>query len=379
MPDQMTRAEFAASIKAKYPAYAQVPDDELATRMLEKYPVYQSQIKADAPAKESTGYWEDLGGIAGKAWHPPAGAGSDRTRPDNSLLGLPPEMAVVSGLGIGRAMVGEGLSAAGRVYAGAKAAAEQATPVLKYEAAKAVLEGMHVPSAIAIPIAIAVSGYKKGAKAPAAAAEASAPAMVAAPNVPANATGTKWGYVSPASVAPEAAAAARVAPAASTPAAPASPVVTGASPSAPLPPAVSQWSPQRIRNEVGLAERRGGLKLTEVQREQADRLVAQGAAPAEAVTSVAAEAPAASAPTPTTAPPAPASAAAQKLHLNAAESKEYLRLRNAGKTHPEAQEAIEQQRTFARQFGTPSVEAVRKAVAERNATGRWQNDSWQKK
>lgn len=46
----MTRAAFAQSIKAKYPVYAQIPDEELATKMLAKYPVYAAQIQPDAPA-----------------------------------------------------------------------------------------------------------------------------------------------------------------------------------------------------------------------------------------------------------------------------------------------------------------------------------------
>lgn len=44
MPETLTREEFAASIKAKYPAYAAVPDQELVDRMLAKYPVYQDRI-----------------------------------------------------------------------------------------------------------------------------------------------------------------------------------------------------------------------------------------------------------------------------------------------------------------------------------------------
>lgn len=40
----LTRAEFAASIKAKYPVYASVPDAELVDKMLAKYPVYQDQV-----------------------------------------------------------------------------------------------------------------------------------------------------------------------------------------------------------------------------------------------------------------------------------------------------------------------------------------------
>ena len=35
--------EFAASIKAKYPQYAEIPDDELVTRILDKHPVYRDK------------------------------------------------------------------------------------------------------------------------------------------------------------------------------------------------------------------------------------------------------------------------------------------------------------------------------------------------
>lgn len=49
MPDQITRAQFAASIKTKYPVYAKVPDDQLVDRTLEKYPVYRDRVKVNAP------------------------------------------------------------------------------------------------------------------------------------------------------------------------------------------------------------------------------------------------------------------------------------------------------------------------------------------
>ena len=39
-----SRQEFAASIKAKYPQYAEIPDDELVTRILDKHPVYRDKI-----------------------------------------------------------------------------------------------------------------------------------------------------------------------------------------------------------------------------------------------------------------------------------------------------------------------------------------------
>jgi len=44
----VTKAELAAQIKAKYPAYAGVPDDELVAKIIAKYPVYQSRL-TDGP------------------------------------------------------------------------------------------------------------------------------------------------------------------------------------------------------------------------------------------------------------------------------------------------------------------------------------------
>ena len=41
----LTPTEFAQQIKAKYPDYASVPDDVLATKMLEKYPEYKDRVR----------------------------------------------------------------------------------------------------------------------------------------------------------------------------------------------------------------------------------------------------------------------------------------------------------------------------------------------
>lgn len=43
----MTPQELAQKVKAKYPAYKDIPDDELVRRVIEKYPVYASQIKEE--------------------------------------------------------------------------------------------------------------------------------------------------------------------------------------------------------------------------------------------------------------------------------------------------------------------------------------------
>lgn len=106
------------------------------------------------------GYWEDKG-VAGKEWHPANGAG-ERTRVDNSLLGMPPELAAISALSLGRAVLRPGLSVAQRAISGAKNVAMQAGPVVKYEATRTILEKLGIPAPLAIPAAMAVSGYKRG-------------------------------------------------------------------------------------------------------------------------------------------------------------------------------------------------------------------------
>jgi hypothetical protein len=128
------------------------------------------------------GYWEDRG-IAGKVWHPASGA-TERTREDNSFLGLPPEAAVVSGLGIGRAVAGAGVGVAARAIAGAKAAVAEAAPVAKYEVAHHVLKFAGVPDGVAIPLAMYISGRTKGGKAVAAEGEAEMVAPPKDPNAP---------------------------------------------------------------------------------------------------------------------------------------------------------------------------------------------------
>lgn len=45
----MTRSEFAAKLKATYPVYKDMPDDELVTRTLAQYPVYANQIDDATP------------------------------------------------------------------------------------------------------------------------------------------------------------------------------------------------------------------------------------------------------------------------------------------------------------------------------------------
>jgi hypothetical protein len=52
MPDpQLTPAQFAASIKEKYPQYKAVPDEQLARAMVDKYPQYAKQVTFE-PSKQ---------------------------------------------------------------------------------------------------------------------------------------------------------------------------------------------------------------------------------------------------------------------------------------------------------------------------------------
>jgi len=56
--DKLTRKQFAAKVKEKYPQYAQVPDDQLVDAVVAKYPSYGNNImdlKGTPPGEISTG------------------------------------------------------------------------------------------------------------------------------------------------------------------------------------------------------------------------------------------------------------------------------------------------------------------------------------
>lgn len=46
---KLSRLEFAASVKKKYPSYAKINDEELVNKMLEKYPSYADRVEASTP------------------------------------------------------------------------------------------------------------------------------------------------------------------------------------------------------------------------------------------------------------------------------------------------------------------------------------------
>lgn len=248
-------------------------------------------LKAKA-GPDAAGAWEDRG-LAGSVWHP-ANDVTESKREDNSLLGFPPELAVMGGLGVGRAMAGEGLSLAGRAAAGAKEAVTQVAPAVKYEAVKTGLEHMGVPTSVAIVIAMGVSGYKRGAK---------------------RATGET------ATASADAASASRVE---STPAAPARPSESGAQSASPRSSAAPESSPppqgmtQKQLNEEALARRRAEYQARVAQQ-----------------------------------PQAPA-AEPGNVKLSAAETKAYIDLLKRGVPSRKAMQSILQQRELVQRLGTPA-------------------------
>jgi hypothetical protein len=249
-------------------------------------------------------------------------------REDNSILGVPPELAVAGAVGVGRAVAGAGLSMAQRAVAGGRAILDQqVVPKLKYEATKSMLEHFGVPAALAIPAAIAISGYRKGGQAAAttAATEAETVAVDAA----------------------------RPAAASETPAPPAA--------------SAARTSPPRSTSGSVPAGRPPAIPLSATEQAAVAGLVKEGYPEEEVVKHVVAQRAPAAAPEPT---PPPAAAAA-KPKMAAAEVKEYSRLRKAGKTEQEATQIILAQRALQQRLGLPSSAEVRQGVVSRNATGRW--------
>jgi hypothetical protein len=339
------------------------------------------------PPPPAPGYWEDRG-IAGKMWHPPGVApGLDPTshRADTSVISnlpvigdITPEM-LVGGMKLPEAVVGAvrgTVGAASRAAAAVSALGPYAAPYVKYKVAHGVLTAMGVPGWAAEIVAFGASGYRGRGGAAAAEADAAAggapPADPAAPHldrsvpVPPSALTPQqlrerifYGQNTPPPPVEKPPLGARtaatappidVAPPASPPDVPAPPAAAAAPAPAPTSPAASTWSPQRIRNEVGLAARRGKLTLSASQLDQADALVQAGQSPASAVRMVA--------------PP-------PKLKITAAEMGLYTNLRQRGLTQAQAMETVAAQRQLAQSLGTPTNEAIRQAVEERNRTGRW--------
>jgi hypothetical protein len=255
-----------------------------------------------------------------------AGKG-ERTREDSSLLGMPPELAIASGIPIARAVAGAGASLGAKATAAAGAAAPQLAAQAKYWGTKLTLMKLGVPSVLAEGVAIAASGIKKGgAKGePPIAAEPtpSAPSAPAAPVAPVASA--------PAAPAPVVAAPVPVAPPV-PPTAPPSPESGPVAPSPAAPsPAAAALPDQRALNEAALAVRRQAYQ---------ERLKAQTSA------QVAETAPAA------------APAAAGTVKLSAAETKAFLDLMKRGMSGPDAMKNVLLQRSLVDTLGTPTPTAA---------------------
>lgn len=336
-----------------------------------------------------------------------------------SPLGL--ASLAAGGVGVARAGV------TGGALAAVKTAVADAAPLVKYEATKAILERLGVPAPMATVAAMAVSGYTRNAKGKAAAAAPTPEPMPAARSealdltrpakagaltqdeIAARVSAVRANGGLPPQAAPPTAAAAPpiasgpvAAPGGAPAAAPGPPAVPVAPSAAPrstagsppsgrlprdtpltlpegttVPPATAQYYPQKFLNEVAIQAKRQGLALSESEYAVAHQLTGQGATPAQAVQTIAEarmSAAGAAAPMPSHAPAAPAApapASPEKFRLSADESKLYMQLRKAGKTHADAAQAIAAQRAMAARFGLPPSATVENAVADRNATGRW--------
>jgi hypothetical protein len=251
----------------------------------------------------------------------------------------------LGGTAVVRAGLSEGAAAA------AKAAAAQTNPVIKFEVARRTMKAVGAPEWLALPVAYYLSGYTKGAKPgpvdPAAPhLDRSVPVQPGAltqeqiaervfsgqgtppPQVAKPALGRVRGVRDV--IAPDVQPAP---PGAAPPDAPAPPAATGdpavVPPSPPgsagpppAPPVTNPLPDQRALNEAALAARRAAYQA---------RVSAAGEADAVAQT------------------PAPA-----RIKLTAPESREYLRLRQAGMTDPQTMEALQAARAFQQRFGTPT-------------------------
>lgn len=193
----------------------------------------------------------------GPSWNPievPPDDGRERNRPDNSVLGLPPELAVVAGAGTVRGVVGSvskagpGIASAAR--AGVTALADD--PMVRYETVRTGLTAVGVPGPIATGAAYLVSGYRSGGgkvlkMPPKNAADVAASERMV--------SGMGQAAQTAAPVAAEAAAA----------------------------PVASALSPQQIANQVGLAARRANATFSPEQYAAAEALVRNGLDPVKAV------------------------------------------------------------------------------------------------
>lgn len=147
---------------------------------------------------------------------------------------------------------------------------------------------------------------------------------------------------------------------AGTPAAPAAPPAAAGSAPQARPRAPRQQSVRLTRDEAQARDLmvKQGYDEAAVVRELVKRRQTQSAAPSARTQ-------------PDAQPTSRTPAASQKPSLNAAETKEFQRLLKRGRSPEEAMELIEAQRAFQQRLGLPTSEQTRRAVVDRNETGKW--------
>lgn len=274
-----------------------------------------------------------------------AGKG-ERTRVDNSVGGLPPELAAVSALGIGRAVAAPGLSIVARGMAGVKAAAGQAAPVIKYELVKSGLEHMGVPSPLAMAGAMAVTGYKRGAGK----AAVEAPVAAEAAPVAAEATGVPVDAPPPPPTSPMAA----------VPVAPPAPAGPAAAAPDAVPAPEARVTPpfyeQKALNELAIMARRAKITLSPADYQAGLRLMKEGGVSADTAIG-----------TLTQQRIAPA-AAAEVPKLTAAEMVQAQKWKAAGATDDQIMQRVQLSRALTSATGTPTPEEAASAMRTLKAT-----------
>jgi hypothetical protein len=121
---QFTPQEFAAKVKAKYPVYASIPDDQLVEKVTAKYPQYKTSIKFSPESQRPDAVKQAQAVIKNAPMTPSYSAmavghvptGADPHNPGNpNLNALPPEtrQAISSSLAKTQAgvLAGQGLGA----------------------------------------------------------------------------------------------------------------------------------------------------------------------------------------------------------------------------------------------------------------------------
>lgn len=146
------------------------------------------------------------------------------------------------------------------------------------------------------------------------------------------------------------------------PARPAAPAAPSAAPPAPAPrapvrPAAPPAAPP--------------IQLTAEEADAVQALVKEGYPEDDVVRELLKQRPAQPPPPTPAAPATTPDTAPISAGWGAAESKEYVRLRNAGKSDREARELIRGQLAMRQRFALPTAEQVQNAVTERNESGRW--------